>query len=197
MLFTTLYIGYRGLIQIEINEIQLINTQREINRNAADEPSNLFFSGEDQLKTDNRILIEQEKQDIAKKYIGSALTDTQKKLLLSKLDELMHSEKMFINDKLTLENVAIKLQTNTKYISQIINETYNKNFYNYINTFRVEEAKRLLALEENQKYSILGIAQSSGFVSKSAFNVAFKKQTGQTPSEFRMQDNTVQNLFQL
>jgi AraC-like DNA-binding protein len=97
----------------------------------------------------------------------------------------MQDEKIFINHKLSIEDVAFKLQTNTKYISQIINETYNKNFYNFINSYRIEEAKKLLVLTENEKYSILGIAQSVGFVSKSTFNVAFKHFTGLTPTEYK------------
>ena len=108
-------------------------------------------------------------------------------MLLSKLKNLMQTEKIFIDHKLSIEDVALKSESNTKYISQIINETYNKNFYNFINSYRIEEAKKLLVSEGNEKYSILGIAQSVGFVSKSTFNVAFKRYTGLTPTEFKKQ----------
>jgi AraC-like DNA-binding protein len=126
------------------------------------------------------------KKEAVKKYSRSTLTDEQKKHLLSKLDDLLQKEKIFINEKLSIEDIALKLDTNTKYISQIINETYNKNFYNFINFYRIEEAKRLLISAENDKYSILGIAHSVGFVSKSTFNVAFKSYTGMTPTEFKL-----------
>ncbi|MDO8896190.1 MAG: helix-turn-helix domain-containing protein, partial [Bacteroidales bacterium] len=62
---------------------------------------------------------------------------------------------------------------------------YNQNFYGYINKFRVEKSKKLLTDKELDKYSIIGIAFESGFNSKTAFNTAFKKITGQTPSEFK------------
>jgi AraC-like DNA-binding protein len=88
-----------------------------------------------------------------------------------------------------VEEVAKRLGTRTKYVSQIINENYQKNFYNFINTYRVEEAMRLLADVENEKYSILGIAEIVGFVSKSTFNAAFKRVAGITPSEYRQQNS--------
>ncbi|MEI6750597.1 MAG: helix-turn-helix domain-containing protein, partial [Bacteroidota bacterium] len=121
----------------------------------------------------------------AEKYSGSTLTEDQRQVLIGKLEMLMFVEKIFIKDNLTVEEVSRRLGTKTKYVSQIINENYQKNFYNYINTYRVEEAMKLLVAKENEKYSILGIAQIVGFVSKSPFNAAFKKVAGVTPSEYR------------
>ena len=135
--------------------------------------------------TQNQIDTTNPKTDSIKKYSGSSLTSIQKVDLLLKLSKLMQEEKIFINHKLSIEDVAYKLESNTKYISQIINETYNKNFYNFINYHRIEEAKKLLVMAENEKYSILGMAQSVGFVSKSTFNVAFKRFTGLTPTEYK------------
>ena len=122
---------------------------------------------------------------IAEKYSGSTLTEDQRRVLISNLETLMNVDKIFIKDNLSVEEVAQMLSTKTKYISQIINENYRKNFYNFINTYRVEEAMRLLVAPENEKYSILGIAQLVGFVSKSTFNSAFKRVTDTTPSEYR------------
>ena len=119
------------------------------------------------------------------KYSGSALTDEQRHLLIQKLETIMNVEKIFIKDSLTVEEVAQRLGTRTKYVSQIINENYGKNFFYFINTYRVEEAMKLLAAVDYEKYSILGIAQMVGFVSKSTFNSAFKKVAGITPSEYR------------
>jgi AraC-like DNA-binding protein len=190
MLLITLYAGYRGLLQRELFE----NTKKKI---SITEPqfiqtdvTGIYDStllNEENIKenTDNPTSIFPEKHEGLKKYSGSALGEDQKKLLISKLQYLIQEENIFINDKLSIEDIANKLDTNTKYISQIINETYNKNFYNFINSYRIEEAKRLLIAEENDKYTILGIAQSVGFVSKSTFNVAFKKITGLTPSEYK------------
>ncbi len=199
MLIITFYSGYRGLLQVNLNE--MISVQNL-----------LVFSGQDDCQASDKAdsvllpLVSQttnteskgsqftNKTESIKKYSGSALSGDQKKILLSKLDQLVIHEKIFINDKLSIEDIAVKLDTNTKYISQLINETYNKNFYNFINFYRIEEAKRLLISEENEKYSILGIAQSVGFVSKSTFNVAFKRYTGVTPTEFKTKATECKNL---
>jgi AraC-like DNA-binding protein len=190
MLGTTLYVGYRGLQQYDINHstqnTDFINSKEKIiDGNSAKINTTINSLDNTILNNDNHEYINVEKQDNIKKYSGSTLTEQQKTVLISKLHLLMQDEKIFFNSKLSIEDVAVKLDTNSKYISQIINETFNKNFYNFINSYRIEEAKILLLSEENAKYSILGIAQTVGFVSKSAFNSAFKRFTGLTPSAFK------------
>lgn len=123
------------------------------------------------------------------KYAGSTLSDEHKSLLVSRLDDLIVKEKIFVNDNLSVEDVAIRLGTNSKYVSQVINEKYGRNFYNFINAYRVEEAQKLLLSGGLEKYSMLGIAQMVGFGSKSSFNTYFKRITGLTPSEFVKANN--------
>ncbi|MFZ4548785.1 MAG: hypothetical protein ACOYN4_15160, partial [Bacteroidales bacterium] len=163
MLGTTLYVGYRGLMQMDINEKQAVSESNIILGQIAgknnQENIDTEIDEDDKPKTahieiDTGIL----KPDYFKKYSGSSLTVVQKELLLTKLKNLMQAEKIFIDHKLSIEDVALKSDSNTKYISQIINEMYNKNFYNFINSYRVEEAKKLLVSEGHEKYSILGIA---------------------------------------
>lgn len=119
------------------------------------------------------------------KYSGSSLSEGQKQALIVKLDVLMQDEKIYKDHELSIEDVAFRLKTNSKYISQILNEHYRKNFFTFINNYRVTEAQRLLSADKARKYSILGIAQMAGFTSKSSFNEAFKNIAGTTPSEFR------------
>jgi len=123
-----------------------------------------------------------------KKYAGSGLTESQKKVLKKKLDKLM-KEKFYLNGKLTIDDVAEKLGTNSKYLSQVINESQQQNFYTYINTFRIQEAQRFLQEKQHLKYSIHGIARLAGFSSKSSFNEAFRRITGMTPSEYLEKSN--------
>jgi AraC-like DNA-binding protein len=190
MLGTTLYIGYRGLIQVDLNENKLLinsldRNQENIEYNKLKINHSPISLNNSVYNTENKHITNIEDSNNIKKYIGSTLNDKQKIVLLEKLEKIIQYDKIFINEKLSLDDVAVRLNTNTNYISQIINETYNKNFYNFINSYRVEEAKKLLTIAENEKFSILGIAQSVGFVSKSAFNVAFKRVTGLTPSEYK------------
>jgi len=119
------------------------------------------------------------------KYSGSSLTAEQKEILTEKLEKLMREGKVYTNNELIIEDVALLMETNSKYLSQILNEAYKKNFYTFINCYRVEEAKRLMEEDKVLKYSIHGISQMAGFASKSSFNEAFKNIEGTTPSEYR------------
>ena len=96
----------------------------------------------------------------------------------------MNDDKLYLDDSLTIHSLALKLKTNSKYLSQLINTDFNKSFVVFINEYRVEEAKRLLMDDKNKLLSIEGIGYEAGFKSKSAFNTAFKKFTGETPSSF-------------
>ncbi len=82
------------------------------------------------------------------------------------------------------------INTNKSYISQIINEKFEKNFSSFINEYRIKEARKLLSPQKNWGITIESIAKSVGFKSISAFNTTLKKYTGITPSYFM---NTVKS----
>ena len=100
------------------------------------------------------------------------------------LEIAMVKDKVYLNDALTIHSLAAQLKTNRKYLSQLINTEFKKSFVVFINEYRVAEAKALLKSEENKHFTIEAIGYKSGFKSKSAFNSAFKKITGETPSSF-------------
>ncbi len=130
------------------------------------------------------------KNNIQDKYINSPLSETQKSEIIKGINYFMEQEKLFLNNKLTIDVLSDKLKTNKKYLSQTINETYKKNFYSFVNEYRIKEAEKLLKSIESKKLSIEGIAKSVGFNSKSSFNSAFKKYTGLTPSSYKIQNST-------
>jgi AraC-like DNA-binding protein len=105
------------------------------------------------------------------------------KELKQKLQELMENEKPYLDQDLNILKISKFLNTNTKYISHVINNEFGQNFINFINKYRIEDVKELL-INNNQTFTIEALAQSVGFKSKSAFNSAFKKYTGTTPSNF-------------
>jgi AraC-like DNA-binding protein len=121
------------------------------------------------------------------KYEQSRLTDSEKAKYLQKLRDYFHQQKPYLNPELTITEVASKLNVSVKYLSQVINESLGKNFYDFINSYRIEEAKQQLKNEAESRKTILEVLYESGFNSKSAFNSAFKKHTGFTPTEFRKQ----------
>lgn len=119
------------------------------------------------------------------KYASSSLKDVEKEKLVNLLSKSMESEKPYLNENLTLKELANKLETTPNNLSQIINEKFNKNFFEFINEYRINEVKSLLADPKYSHYSMLGIAIECGFNSKSTFNSVFKQFTGKTPSEFK------------
>ncbi|MDW5290239.1 helix-turn-helix domain-containing protein [Formosa sp. PL04] len=122
---------------------------------------------------------------IIEKYSNSKLTDVNKELILEKWVQFIDdSSKPYLNPKLTISEIADKLNTNPQRLSQVINEKTGMNFNDAINSFRIEEAKLLLASENYNKLTIEAIAHKSGFNSKSPFYTAFKKNTGLTPKQF-------------
>ena len=107
--------------------------------------------------------------------------------LAARIDKLMQTEKPYLNSQLTLERFADLLGVSSRQVSFTINRCFQQNFHEFINRFRVEEAKRLLGDEEFQERTILDIAQQSGFNSKATFNRFFKSFVGVTPSAYRQQ----------
>ena len=120
-----------------------------------------------------------------KKYERSTLTDSDAKRHASRLADIMEHNKPYLDSGLTLPDLARRLSLSTHHLSQVLNDTLGSSFFDYINSYRVEEAKRLLAEEEVRHYSIAAIGFEAGFNSLSAFNSVFKKMTGMTPSRFR------------
>jgi YesN/AraC family two-component response regulator len=97
----------------------------------------------------------------------------------------MEKEKLYQEPELTLQQLAGKLEVPNYQVSQAMNEGLKKNFYDLVNGYRVEEAKRLLTDEKNKNFTILSVGFEAGFNSKTTFNTVFKKFTGLTPTAFR------------
>jgi AraC-like DNA-binding protein len=104
--------------------------------------------------------------------------------LSNQLSSLMDNDKLFLDNDLNLPTVAEKLGISIHEASFLINETTKDNFYNFINKYRVDEAKRLLASSKMEELNILGIAFASGFNSKTTFNTTFKRVVGISPSQY-------------
>ena len=119
------------------------------------------------------------------KYAGSTLTEDEASEYSEKLVEYMQKEKPYLNPELTLTQLASEIDITSHHLSQIINEQFKLNFFEYINQFRVEEVKARIRNPKFDNYSLLGIALDSGFNSKSSFNRIFKKFTNQTPSQYK------------
>jgi AraC-like DNA-binding protein len=125
-----------------------------------------------------------EKKD-ERKYKTSALLPETVKEVLPRLMQLIEEEKVFLEADLTLNKLAQQLNVHYNHLSQIINEHLKYSFNDFINRYRIEEAKKIMEKPGESKKTILEIAYETGFYSKSVFNTAFKKFTGKTPSQYR------------
>ncbi len=105
------------------------------------------------------------------------------------ITNLMEREKLYQETELTLQDIAERIGIPSYQVSQVINSHMGKNFYELVNGYRVEEAKRLLRHPDNSNYTILSIGFEAGFNSKTTFNTVFKKFTGKTPTEYRSVTN--------
>ncbi len=121
------------------------------------------------------------------KYKDSILSKPQSEALAMKLKELMLTSKPYLDDEIDLSSLALLLKTHTKNLSQVINENFNRNFYDYINSLRIEEARKMLLDPVYEDYKIYEIMYEVGFNSRSSFNAAFKKFSGITAKQFKDQ----------
>ena len=122
---------------------------------------------------------------IKPKYANSKLQNGEKQLLLKKIIDIMEVEKIYRQSDLTIQQLASEIAVPKHYISQIINEQLDSGFIDFVNRYRVEEAKEKLQEEHLKGLSILVIGQQVGFHAKSTFYTAFKKYTNSTPAAFR------------
>ncbi|MBL8032460.1 MAG: helix-turn-helix transcriptional regulator [Leptospiraceae bacterium] len=107
-----------------------------------------------------------------------------RKRYAQQIRDILAGSEAYLDDSYSLNDLAEQLKLSPHLVSMIINAELQQNFYNLVNSYRVEKAKQLLmsAAEPN----MIEVAYASGFQSKSAFNRVFKQITGQTPSTFRV-----------
>lgn len=124
---------------------------------------------------------------ISIKYKNGELPEEIQKRYKTRLIYHMETNKPYLNPLLSLNLLADELSVSPKHLSQIFNNSFQQNFYQFINSYRIEEVKKKLNdnTSEQNKNNILEIAYEAGFNSKNTFNSAFKKHTGMTPSAFR------------
>ncbi|QJR81368.1 helix-turn-helix transcriptional regulator [Alteromonas pelagimontana] len=106
---------------------------------------------------------------------------------VEKLERSMAVEKLYLNQNLSFERLAENLDIPVKDLSHTINRHYNVNFYEYLNGYRIQEARRLLEDPTQSHRSITDIFYDAGFNSKSVYNTLFKKKFSLTPSQYRKQ----------
>ena len=166
-----LFIGFFGINQLNIfysNIVPETNSEKQT-----------VSKSQKVIKDD--LLIE---NTTSEKYAKSGLNEDMASQIYTKLKVLMEDNSYYKNEELTLVELSKSLKVHPNHLSQVINEMEGKNFYNYINSLRINEFIKLARLPENKKYTMISLAYDCGFSTKSTFNKHFKLQTGKTPTEF-------------
>lgn len=120
------------------------------------------------------------------KYSKSGLKEKQAEDYLAQLLDIMEKTKPYLNRDLSIQDLSSLSGIPRHYITQVLNEKHGKNFFTFINDYRVKEVIERFNDPSNNNYTILAIAFDAGFNSKTTFNSIFKAVTGMTPSEFRL-----------
>lgn len=118
-------------------------------------------------------------------YQKTFLDPDERELINQKLIDIMLQEKPYLESEITISDLAARLGISVYKLSRVINEDHNHNFFDFINTYRVNEVKLLLTSSKTNDSKIESIAYDCGFNSKSSFYSIFKKHTHLTPTEFK------------
>ncbi len=140
---------------------------------------NLFRNIDSKLKLVSDIILED------KNIETIPVTDLEYNSEIEKLKNYMIDKKPFLNPSVTIQDIAKDLQITPRELSVLINHTLGQHFFDFVNTYRIENAMTILKDPAKSKETILEILYEVGFNSKSSFNTAFKKHTGFTPTEYR------------
>jgi AraC-like DNA-binding protein len=142
----------------------------------------LFFTSIRYFSTFPSVKQAVKQKDKSKKAAGETLLNTG---FAEKIDAAMRTQKLYLSPDLTLELLAETLAIPAKDLSLVLHRHFESNFYEFINSYRIEEAKKILADAGSKSKKIATIYLEVGFNSKSVFNTFFKKNVGKTPSEYR------------
>lgn len=178
-----LYIYYASIngfrqkdIHIEVNTASVTDKVEIISKPEVDEMA--------KPQHDLPPITETEPSNEKTKYQRSKLSDLEAKKIIEKVVSVLEKEELFLEPELTLQDLADKTKEPAYLISQSLNQSLGKSFYDLVNNYRVEKAKQLLTDPNKQHLTALSIAFEAGFNSKTTFNNVFKKLAGSTPTEF-------------
>lgn len=119
------------------------------------------------------------------KYKKSGLKEVEIQSIICNLKKYMQDEKPYLNAELTIQDLSSALNISKHHLTQVLNHSIGKNFFNFINEYRIEAVKKKIEDKKFAHLTLLAIAYDCGFNSKSSFNNIFKQYTGLTPSEYK------------
>ncbi len=159
----------------DLNEMDKVLSHKNINKERT-------YEGNIQVESDES----SGRKDNLAKYEKNRLSEAEEKENLKKLLCYIEENKPYLNPELNLAKLSKEAGIPAHQISMLLSIYLNQNFYTFVNSYRIKEAKMRLTSKDSKQYTILSIAFDSGFNSKSTFNTVFKKFEKITPSEYRL-----------
>ena len=124
----------------------------------------------------------------AEKYLRGSVPPDEARELERRLERAMETEKLYLDPDLDLSGLAGRVGAARNQLSYVINQNLGKNFYDFVNAYRVREVLRLMEDGARRNDKMITLAFDAGFNSKPTFNAVFKKITGRTPSDYRLKN---------
>ena len=128
--------------------------------------------------------VEEEKEEESIKYQSSTLSEENAQVYQKNILAYMERERPYLEPKVTIGELATRLQIPVNHLSQVINDQFKQNFFDFVNGYRINAFQKLVQERDLQQFTLLALAYEAGFNSKSSFNAIFKKNVGMTPSEY-------------
>lgn len=194
IIYFILVIGIMGAISLILFKLSVISTGMDGNLATTVIISTMvFYAGFYGIRQTSILLqplngsslkAEAKTNDEKNKYQKTGITVKQSKELFDKLQCFLLENKNYRESDLTLQKLAEYIDLPSNILSQVINQNYGENFFNYINHLRVNDIIANINAQKHKELTLLALAFDAGFNSKSSFNRGFKKKTGKTPREF-------------
>lgn len=186
LIVLTYYI-YRKNRQLVITQRLLIQKHKEYDQQLAIQ-NEIFVNNQNQSENESVNEAVQETDD------PDLLNKQQTERLLQQVAHVMEDSSCICDPSFSLQMLAQKVESNTKYVSWAINKTYNKNFKTYLNEYRIRKAAKMLTDKNHYgNLTIAAIAEKVGYKSPTSFHQAFKKVYGMTPMEYQKLDKITTN----
>ncbi|MCB1025671.1 MAG: helix-turn-helix transcriptional regulator [Acidobacteria bacterium] len=148
----------------------------------------LFRGVDSRLQTVDDLILQKGTVDNA---LPKELSDSKENPAIERLESYMKREKPYLDSSLTLQKLAAQIGMTSRDLSILINHELDQHFFDFVNSYRVEEAAGILGDPAKDHLTILEILYEVGFNSKSSFNTAFKKHTNLTPTQYRKTHNLI------
>ncbi len=127
--------------------------------------------------------------EISQKYLRSGLKNSDMKRILTKIKEAFQNDQTCLDGQINLASFSEQINEKPHHVSQTLSTELDKNFNEYVNGFRIQQAVKILQNPSFNHYKMEAIALESGFNNKVTFNKAFLKETGMTPSDYKLNWN--------